>query len=97
MSNDEEVIYELTKHEADVDSVIREIAKDVGKEVILHIETVHPEMFKAVRVRAAKLSIKTCIYNEIIEAVREKNLHIILRRLLRQKKYRKHVLSMYGD
>lgn len=51
------------------DALIRQIAMDVGKQVVAHIDHAYPEMFQAVA-KTARLSIRNATYNAIMEAVR---------------------------
>jgi hypothetical protein len=51
------------------DAIVRQIAMDVGKQVVAHIEHAYPEMFRAVAAESAKLSIRNATHNAIMEAV----------------------------
>ncbi|HYD30171.1 MAG TPA: hypothetical protein VEB64_04860, partial [Azospirillaceae bacterium] len=60
---------EPAKPAADADrELIKAIAMDIGKAVVHHIETMYPSMFDAVA-GAAKLSVRNCVYNEIMAAL----------------------------
>ena len=52
------------------DDAIREIAMDVGKQVVEYIENMWPEMTQAVQSwKSARLSIRNCTHNAIVAAV----------------------------
>lgn len=52
------------------DAAIRAIAMEVGKQVVDHIERVHPEMAAAAPSwKSSRLSIRNCVHNAIIAAV----------------------------
>ena len=52
------------------DAAIRKIAMEVGKQVVDHIERMHPEMVKAAPSwKSSRLSIRNCTHNAIIAAV----------------------------
>ena len=52
------------------EQLVRDIAMDVGKEVVAHIEYAYPQMFEAVAAKSAKLSIRNATYNAIMAAVK---------------------------
>ncbi len=74
------------------DSLIKEIALDIGKEVVHHIELMYPEMFKAVA-GSAKLSVRNCVYEEILGAIQVNDEGQIIARLERRKKFRRKIKS----
>lgn len=52
------------------DEAIRNIAMEVGKQVVDHIERMHPEMVAAAPSwKSSRLSIRNCTHNAIIAAV----------------------------
>lgn len=52
------------------DEAIRKIAMEVGKQVVDHIENMHPEMVAAAPSwKSSRLSIRNCTHNAIIAAV----------------------------
>ena len=51
------------------EDLVRRIAMDVGKEIVHHIETMYPEMTKAVAWKSARLSIRNATHNAIMAAV----------------------------
>jgi hypothetical protein len=53
------------------DDVLHRIAMDIGKQVVDHIESAHPEMLRAViSPTSTKRSIRNSTYNAIMAAVR---------------------------
>lgn len=52
------------------EALIRQIAMDVGKDVVAHIEHAYPQMLQAVSAKSASLSIRNTAYNAIMAAVR---------------------------
>lgn len=53
-----------------VEAAIRKIAMEVGKQVVDHIERMHPDMVAGARSwKSSRLSIRNCAYNAIIAAV----------------------------
>lgn len=75
--------------QATSDDLIKEVAMDIGKEVVAHIEIQYPAMFDAVA-ETAKLSIRNCIYNEITAAIQITGEGEIKARLDRRKKFRRN-------
>ena len=60
----------LPKITTPTDAAIRKIAMEVGKQVVHHIETMHPEMAAAAHSwKSARLSIRNFTHNAIIAAV----------------------------
>lgn len=55
------------------DELVRQIAMDVGKQVVAHIEYAYPDMCDAVAWNSARLSIRNCTHNAIMEAVKAAN------------------------
>lgn len=55
------------------DAIVRQIAMDVGKQVVDHIEHAYPAMCDAVAWKSARLSIRNCTHNAIMEAVKAAN------------------------
>lgn len=76
--------------------LIREIAMDIGKEVVAHIETMYPAMFEAVA-GTAKLSIRNCVHNEIMAALEVNEASAIRDRLDARKVFRRKMLKAYRD
>lgn len=76
--------------------LIREIAMDIGKEVVAHIEMMYPAMFDAVA-GTAKLSIRNCVHNEIMAALEVNEASAIRDRLEARKVFRRKMLKAYRD
>lgn len=55
------------------EELVRQIAMDVGKQVVDHIEHAYPAICDAVAWKSARLSIRNCTHNAIMEAVRAAN------------------------
>ena len=55
------------------DALVRQIAMDVGKQVVDHIEHAYPALCEAVAWKSARLSIRNCTHNAIMEAVKAAN------------------------
>ena len=55
------------------DAIVRQIAMDVGKQVIDHIEHAYPAMCESVAWNSARISIRNCTHNAIMEAVKSAN------------------------
>lgn len=76
--------------------LIKELAMDIGKEVVAHIETMYPAMFEAVA-GTAKLSVRNCVYNEIMAALEVNDADAIRDRLEVRRKFRRKILKAYRD
>lgn len=70
------------------DALIREIAMDIGKEVVSHIETMYPKAVAAAS-STFPLSVRNCVYNQIIAAIQVNDEGQIIERLNRRKKFRR--------
>jgi hypothetical protein len=55
------------------DAIVRQIAMDVGKQVVDHIEHAYPGMCGVVAWNSARTSIRNCAHNAIMEAVKAAN------------------------
>lgn len=90
-------IEEKAKPAIDADrALISEMAMDIGKEVVAHIETSYPAMFEAVA-GTAKLSIRNCIHNEIMAALKVNNVDAIRSWLERRRQFRRKIRKMARD
>jgi DNA-binding FadR family transcriptional regulator len=54
-------------------AIVRQIAMDVGKQVVDHIEHAYPKICDAVAWNSARTSIRNCTHNAIMEAVEAAN------------------------
>lgn len=55
------------------EALVRQIAMDVGKQVVDHIDGMYPQMFANVSKTSASMSIRNTAYNAIMEAVKAAN------------------------
>ena len=51
------------------DEIIRQIAMDIGKEVVAHIEWAYPDACRAVAWESAKISIRNACHNALIASI----------------------------
>lgn len=70
------------------DALIRQIAMDIGKEVVSHIEIQYPRAIAATP-STFKLSVRNCVYNQIMAAIQVNDEGQIVERLERRKKFRR--------
>ena len=68
--------------------LIKEIAMDIGKEVVAYIDVQYPEAVKATS-STFKLSVRNCIYNQIMAAIEVNDAGQIEARLRDRKKHRR--------
>jgi hypothetical protein len=68
--------------------LIKSIAMDIGKEVVAYIEVQYPEAVKATS-STFKLSVRNCIYNQIMAAIEVNDAGQIAARLADRKKRRR--------
>lgn len=75
-------------------AIVKEIAMDIGKEVAAHIETMYP---KAVEAAASTLllSVRNCVYNEIMAALDIVDEEAIRARLNVRKRFRRKHRATY--
>lgn len=73
------------------DTVVRQIAMDVGKQVVDHIEHAYSDMCDVVAWKSARLSIRNCTHNAIMEAVKAANEGAIEPMLLRHDSHRREM------
>jgi hypothetical protein len=74
--------------------LIKEIATDIGKAVVEHIETMYPAAIE-VTPSTFKLSVRNCVSNEIMAALEVSNADAIRERLMDRKKNRRQRLRTY--
>jgi hypothetical protein len=74
--------------------VIKLIAEDIAKEVASHIETMYP---KAVQATSPNMlvSVRGCVFNQIMAALDLTDEAAILERLNRKKKQRREIRAAY--
>lgn len=71
------------------ETLVRQIAMDVGKQVVDHIDGMYPQMFANVSKASASLSIRNTAYNAIMEAVKAANNGEVELMLARHDKHRR--------
>lgn len=76
------------------EELVRQIAMDVGKQVVDHIEHAYPGMCEAVAWKSARLSIRNCTHNAIMEAVRAANEGAVEPMLERHDEHRRAMRSL---
>jgi hypothetical protein len=76
------------------DALIRQIAMDIGKEVVHHIEIMYPAAISACP-STFKISVRNCVHNEIMAAIRVNDEGQIIARLDRRKKHRRDIKAAY--
>lgn len=74
--------------------MIKQIALDIGKEVASHIEVMYPKAVEATS-KTMLLSVRNCVYNEIMAALGETDEAAILRRLEDRKQFRRQHRATY--
>lgn len=75
-------------------ALIREIAMDIGKSTVVHIEIAYPAALEAVP-KNARLSIRNHIHNQIVAAIEVVNEEEIRARLDRRKLERRRELGLH--
>lgn len=70
--------------------VVKRIAMDIGKEVASHIETMYPKAVEATS-RSMLLSVRNCVFNEIIASLGEVDETAILRRIEEREHFRRKI------
>lgn len=75
-------------------ALIREIAMDIGKSTVAHIETGYPAALEAVS-KNARLSIRNHVHNQIVAAIEVVNEEEIRARLDRRKLERRRELALH--
>ena len=84
---------ELTKPDA-TRALVKEIAMDIGKEVVHHIEIMYPNAIKVCS-STFKLSVRNCTYNNIMAALDVTDEGQIIARLKANKKFRRKIKAIY--
>lgn len=75
-------------------ALIREIAMDIGKAVVHHIETMYPKAIEACP-STFKLSVRNCVHNEIMAAIQFNDEGEIAARLQDRKRHRRKISAAY--
>lgn len=69
-------------------ALVKEIAMDIGKDVVAYVEVMYPQAIEATS-STFKLSLRNCIYNEIMAAIDVTDEGEIIARLRDRKKFRR--------
>lgn len=69
-------------------ALVRAIAMDIGKEVVAYVEVQYPEAITATS-STFKLSLRNCIYNQIMAAIDVTDEGEIIARIKDRKKFRR--------
>lgn len=72
----------------DPKELFKEVAMDIGKQVVHHIETMYPAAIEATS-STFKLSVRNCVYNEIMLAMNTKNWVDFIERMDYRKGFRR--------
>lgn len=76
--------------------LVKEIAMDIGKELVAYIEVMYPDAIKATS-STFKLSMRNHVYNDIMAALETVDADEIRARLERRRKFRRQWLKGYRD
>lgn len=79
---------EIVKSEPVAPDLVKDIAMDIGKAVAHHIETMYPE---SVQSKSMLLSVRNCVYNEIMAAIAVTGEGEIIARIERRKAHRRKI------
>jgi hypothetical protein len=74
--------------------LVKQIAKDVGDAVIIHIELMYPAALTATP-GTFQLSVRNCIFNEIMAAIEVNDAGQIAARIAHRKRLRRHLKTAY--
>lgn len=74
--------------------LIKEIAMDIGKEVVAYIEYMYPQAVEATS-STFKLSVRNCIHNQIMAALEVNEEGAIIARLQERKEWRRKFKAMW--
>jgi hypothetical protein len=74
--------------------LVKAIAKDVGEAVVAHVETMYPAAIEATPT-TFKLSLRNCVINEIMAAIKTSDADEIAERLAERKKARRGLTAAY--
>lgn len=78
------------------EKLVRDIAMDIGKEIVAYIEVMYPEAIKHTS-STFRLSVRNSIYNEIIAAIKVNEEGQIIKRLDERKKFRRKWTAAYRN
>jgi hypothetical protein len=77
-------------------AIVKGIAMDIGKEVVAYVERMYPQAVSAAS-STFKLSLRNCIYNEIIAALEVTEESEILARLERRRNERRDLNKQWKN
>lgn len=78
------------------EQLVKEIAMDIGKEVVAYVEVMYPAAITATS-STFKLSLRNSIYNEIMAAIKVHDGELVLERLKRRKQSRRQWVGAYRN
>jgi hypothetical protein len=78
------------------ETLVKEIAMDIGKDTVAYAEVMYPEVMTAAR-STFKLALRNHIYNEIIAAIKVTGAGEIEARLEDRKRFRRRWTKAYRD
>lgn len=76
--------------------LVKAIAMDIGKEVVHRIRVMYPQAIAACPKSTFPLSVRNCIYNEIMAALEVTDEGQIVARLRERKKFRRKIERAYS-
>lgn len=76
------------------EELIKAIAMDIGKEVVAYVEVMYPKAIEATS-STFKLSLRNCIYNQIMAAIKVNDAGQIEARLKDRKAFRRWWVGAY--
>lgn len=76
--------------------LVSDIAMDIGKQVVQHIETMYPKAVAAAS-STFKTSVRNCVHNEIMAAIEISSEIQIRRRLSERKRHRRKIKKAYKN
>jgi hypothetical protein len=76
--------------------IVKEIAMDIGKDVVAYVEVQYPEAITATS-STFRLSLRNCIYNEIMAALEVVDEDAIRERLAERKRFRRKWKAAYRN
>jgi sRNA-binding protein len=76
-------------------ALVKGIALDIGKEVVAYVERMYPQAISACS-STFPLSLRNCIFNEIIDALNETDPDKIVTRLARRKAERRQLKAQWA-
>lgn len=75
-------------------ALLKGVALDIGKEVVAYVERMYPQAVTATS-STFTLSLRNCIFNEIMDAMKETDPDAILARLDRRRRERRELRALH--